>query len=149
MHGATHDRDAWQQVARGLTAAGCAVLVPDLPAHGLSSGPALRSVEVLADWVPALLDVAGVREAILVGHSMGSLVTLECAARYPQRVSGLVLLGTSAPMLMLDTLIARAEANPDSAIRMMNEKPQAVVKMILKFLAVSTVSSPRRNVLDQ
>ncbi len=80
---------------------------------------------------------------------MGSLVTLECAARYPQRVSGLVLLGTSAPMLMLDTLIARAEANPDSAIRMMNEKPQAVVKMILKFLAVSTVSSPRRNVLDQ
>lgn len=52
-------------------------------------------------------------------------------------------------MLMLDTLIARAEANPDSAIRMMNEKPQAVVKMILEFLAVSTVSSPRRNVLDQ
>lgn len=48
--------------------------------HGASSGPALRSVEVLADWVPALLDVAGVREAILVGRSMGSLVTLECAA---------------------------------------------------------------------
>jgi pimeloyl-ACP methyl ester carboxylesterase len=121
VHGAANDRDAWQLVARGLTGAGCAVLVPDLPGHGLSSGPALRSIEALADWVPALLDAAGVREAILVGHSMGSLVTLECAARHPQRVSGLALLGTSAPMPVADALIAHAETNPDCAIRMMNE----------------------------
>jgi pimeloyl-ACP methyl ester carboxylesterase len=65
---------------RGLTAAGCAVLVPELPGHGLSSGPALPSIEALADWVPAPLDAAGVGQAILVGHSMGSLVALKCAA---------------------------------------------------------------------
>jgi pimeloyl-ACP methyl ester carboxylesterase len=62
------------------------VLVPDLPGHGLSSGPPLRSIEALADWLPCLLDAAGVEQAILVGHSMGSLIALECAARHPQRV---------------------------------------------------------------
>lgn len=121
LHGAANDRDAWQQVASGLTAAGCAVLVPDLPGHGLSSGPALPSIEALADWVPTLLDAAGVGQAILVGHSMGSLVALECAAGHPQRARGLALLGTSTPMPVADALIAGAKANPDNTIRMMNE----------------------------
>jgi pimeloyl-ACP methyl ester carboxylesterase len=88
VHGAANDRDCWRRVAGGLSAAGCALLVPDLPGHGLSAGPALRSVEELADWLPALLDAADVEQAMLVGHSMGSLVTLECAARHPQRVAG-------------------------------------------------------------
>jgi len=96
VHGAANDRDCWRRVAGGLSAAGCALLVPDLPGHGLSAGPALRSVEELADWLPALLDAVGVERAVLVGHSMGSLVTLECAARHPQHVSQLALLGAAA-----------------------------------------------------
>ncbi|HRD91355.1 MAG TPA: alpha/beta fold hydrolase, partial [Accumulibacter sp.] len=39
IHGAANDGDAWQQVAAGLAAAGCCVLAPDLPGHGLSGGP--------------------------------------------------------------------------------------------------------------
>lgn len=46
IHGAANDRDAWLQVAGALATAGCAVLVPDLPGHGLSSGPPLRSIEL-------------------------------------------------------------------------------------------------------
>ena len=121
VHGAANDRDCWRRVAGGLSAAGCALLVPDLPGHGLSAGPALRSVEELADWLPALLDAVGVERAVLVGHSMGSLVTLECAARHPQRVSQLALLGTSAPMPVADALLSRATTHPDSVVRMMTE----------------------------
>lgn len=121
IHGAANDRDAWLQVAGGLAAAGCAVLVPDLPGHGLSSGPPLRSIEALADWLPQLLDAAAVEQAILVGHSMGSLIALECAARHPQRVHRLALLGTSAPMPVAEALLGRAAAHPDSALRMINE----------------------------
>lgn len=121
IHGAAHDCDAWRQVAGGLAAAGCALLIPDLPGHGLSAGPPLRSIEALADWLPALLDAAGIAQAVLVGHSMGSLVTLECAARHPQRVSRLALLGCSVPMPVADALLSRAETHPDSVRRLITE----------------------------
>ena len=45
----------------------------------------------------ALLDAAGVQQAALVGHSMGSLIALEAAARAPERVTRLVLLGHRLP----------------------------------------------------
>ena len=121
IHGAANDRDCWRTVASGLTAAGRALLVPDLPGHGLSAGPALRSIEELADWLPALLDAAGIEEAVLVGHSMGSLITLACAARHPQRVSRLALLGTSAPMPVAEPLLKRAATHPDNVMRLMTE----------------------------
>ena len=121
IHGAANDGDAWLRVAAGLAAAGCCVLAPDLPGHGLSGGPPLASIEALADWLPALLDAAGIDRALLVGHSMGSLVALEGAARHPRRCSGLALLGTSAPMPVADALLGRAASAPDSAYRMMNE----------------------------
>ena len=81
----------------------------------------MQRIESLADWLPALLDAAGVERAILVGHSMGSLVALECAARHPQRVSRLALLGSSAPMPVADSLLSRAATHPDSVQRMITE----------------------------
>ncbi|WP_300455980.1 alpha/beta hydrolase [Accumulibacter sp.] len=121
VHGAANDGDAWLTVAGSLRATGAAALVPDLPGHGLSGGPALRSIEAIADWLPSLLDALGVEQALLVGHSMGSLVTLECAARHPQRVGGLALLGSSVPMPVADTLLGRASNDPDSVLRLMTE----------------------------
>ncbi len=119
VHGAANDRDAWLGVANVLSAAGHRVLVPDLPGHGLSGGAPLRSIEALADWLAALLDAAGIVQAALVGHSMGSLVTLECAARHPARVTRLALLGTSAPMPVAEALLAQAASAPDQVRRTM------------------------------
>lgn len=118
IHGAANDCDAWQQVGRGLASAGYPVMAPDLPGHGLSRGAPLSSIEALADWIIALLDAAKIEKAFLVGHSMGSLIALEAAARHPQRVGRLALLGCSAPMPVSDVLLGMAQKNPDSACRM-------------------------------
>jgi len=120
VHGAANDHDAWLGVADLLAAAGQHVLVPDLPGHGLSAGAPLRSIEALADWLAELLDAASVTQAVLVGHSMGSLVALECAARHRQRVSRLALLGTSVPMPVADALLGQATSAPDQVCRMMS-----------------------------
>src|SRR5271156_3241643 len=118
LHGAGFDHSVWVLLARAFAYHGFCVLAPDLPGHGRSSGPALSSIAALADWTAALIDSAGVRAARLVGHSMGSLVALETAARHPEKVSALALIATAAPMRVSDDLLNAAKANDRAAIDM-------------------------------
>ena len=120
VHGALNDHSVWTLLARWYAHHGYAVLAVDQPAHGRSEGPPLASVEAIADWLVALLDAAGVARAHLVGHSMGSLVALEAAARAPERVDGLVMVGTAYPMKVSDALLGTARDDPARAIAMVN-----------------------------
>ena len=120
IHGAQNDHSVWGLQSRWFAHHGYGVLAVDLPGHGRSGGPALASVEAMADWLLALLDAAGVRRALLAGHSMGSLVALEAASRAPGRVRGLAMLGTTWPMKVSDSLLATSRDDEDAAIDMVN-----------------------------
>src|SRR6201985_2109516 len=89
LHGAGFDHTTWALHSRWFAHHGYGVLAPDLPGHGRSMGAALSTIADMADWTTALLDAAGAAKARLVGHSMGSLIALETAARHPARVSAL------------------------------------------------------------
>jgi pimeloyl-ACP methyl ester carboxylesterase len=120
VHGAGFDHSAWALHSRYFAHHGCSVLVPDLPGHGRSPGPALATIVALADWVAGLLDAAGVAKAHLVGHSMGSLISLELAARHPAKVSALGLIGTAAAMTVGPDLLKAAETNDVDAINVVS-----------------------------
>ena len=120
VHGALHDHSSWTLAARWFAHHGHAVLAPDLPGHGRSAGAPLASVEALADWLLALLDAAGVDDASLVGHSMGSLIALEAAGRAPDRVRHLVMVGTAYPMKVSAALLDAARNDPHAAIDSVN-----------------------------
>ena len=120
LHGAQNDHSVWALQSRWFGHHGFGVLAVDLPGHGRSSGPALASVEAMADWLLAVLDAADVAGAMLVGHSMGSLIALETCARAPQRVQALALLGTTYPMKVADALLATARDDEATAIDMVN-----------------------------
>ncbi|MCE9642639.1 MAG: alpha/beta hydrolase [Betaproteobacteria bacterium] len=120
IHGGEQDHSAWALQSRYFAYHGRNVLVPDLPGHGRSAGPALGSVAELADWIANLLDAAGVAQASVAGHSMGSLVALEFAARHPSRVTRLALLGSAAPMAVAAPLLEAARANDHAALEMIN-----------------------------
>ena len=120
VHGALNDHSVWTLLARWYAHHGYAVLALDQPGHGRSDGPPLASVEALADWLVALLDAAGVPSAHLVGHSMGSLIALEVAARAPERAAGLVMVGTAVPMKVSPALLTAAREEPARAIAMVN-----------------------------
>jgi pimeloyl-ACP methyl ester carboxylesterase len=109
VHGAGHDRTVWALQTRYFAHHGYAVLAVDLPGHGRSEGPAPDSIAGFAGWLDRFLDAAGFPSAHLVGHSMGSLVTLELAATHPDRAVTLTLLGTSAGMVVHPDLLAAAE----------------------------------------
>ena len=76
VHGAANDHSVWALSSRYFAHHGCNVLAVDLPGHGRSGGAALATVEAIADWIPRVLDAAGIGRAALVGHSLGSLVVL-------------------------------------------------------------------------
>ncbi|MBI2277094.1 MAG: alpha/beta hydrolase [Dechloromonas sp.] len=120
LHGAQQDHSCWVLQSRWFAHHGFSVLVPDLPGHGRSAGEALPSVEVLADWVVALLDACGVERATLIGHSMGSLIALEVTARFAQRVARTVLIGSSLPMPVSPALLDATRDDEPKAAEMIN-----------------------------
>ncbi len=120
IHGALHDHSAWTLLARWAAHHGRAVLAVDLPGHGRSEGPPLADLAATADWILAFLDAVDVRQAALVGHSMGSLIALETAARAPQRIERLVMIGTAYPMKVSQALLDTARDNPLAAIDLVN-----------------------------
>lgn len=118
VHGAGHDHSVWALQSRYFAYHGRNVLAVDLPGHGRSAGEPLTSVEALADWIAALVVAAGAREAALVGHSLGALVALECAARSGDLVRRVALLGPAVPMPVSEALLDAARRNDHAAIDM-------------------------------
>src|SRR6201996_3055529 len=120
LHGAGFDHTTWALHSRWFSHHGYNVVAPDLPGHGRSAGAPLPAIADMADWTAALLDAAGATKARLVGHSMGSLIALETAARHPARVSALSLIATAATMAVGPDLLKAAEANDHAAVDMVS-----------------------------
>ena len=86
LHGAGFDHiDLGVAQPRGsrITATACWRRI--CPATAARPARRLPTIADMADWTAALLDAAGARKARLVGHSMGSLIALETAARHPDK----------------------------------------------------------------
>ena len=120
IHGVLNDHSVWILQSRWFANHGWNVLAIDLPGHCRSAGAPPASVEDAARFVVALLDAAGVEKAALVGHSFGSLIALETAARAPERVSHIALVGTAYPMAVSPTLLESSLNTPMRAIDMVN-----------------------------
>jgi pimeloyl-ACP methyl ester carboxylesterase len=120
LHGAGFDHSTWALHSRWFAHHGFGALAPDLRGHGRSSGAPLPGIAEMADWTAALLDATGAAQAKLVGHSMGSLIALETAARHPAKVTALSLIGTAATMTVGPDLLKAAEANDHSAVDMVS-----------------------------
>ena len=120
IHGVLSDHSVWILQTRFFAHHGWNVLAIDLPGHCKSAGAPPASVEAAADVVLALLDAAGLQQAALIGHSFGALIALEAAARAPQRVSHLALLGVAYPLRVSAALLETSVSAPEKAIAMVN-----------------------------
>ncbi|MDI1428939.1 alpha/beta fold hydrolase [Polyangium sorediatum] len=90
--------DNWTPISRALAGRGFRAIQFDNRDVGRSSrvsGGSYEIADMAADAV-GLLDHLGIPEARLVGISMGGMIAQEIAVRYPERLSRLVLLATSA-----------------------------------------------------
>lgn len=109
IHGAGMDATVWQLQSRYLAHRHVRVFAIDLPGHGHSEGPTLETISDMADWVIAFMDAADIDAASVAGHSMGSLISIEVAAKAGVRITSVGLLGSAAAMPVHPDLIKAAE----------------------------------------
>ena len=119
MHGSGLSHIVWSLHEQFYASQGYNVLSVDLPGHGNSEGPSLKSIEEISDWVKNLMKVVNVNKIIIVGHSQGSLVGIDFGSRYPDLIDKLVLVAGSYRMPVNQDLIDLAEAGDEKAILLM------------------------------
>lgn len=96
LHGFLGSHKIWQDYLKPLSKK-FRVIAIDLPGHGETPSIGYyHSMEMLAQSVKAVLDQAGVRRYVLVGHSMGGYAALAFAELYPENVRGLCLCHSSS-----------------------------------------------------
>jgi len=120
IHGVLCDHSVWALQSRYLAHHGWNVLAIDLPGHCKSAGAPPASVQDAAAFIAALLDALQVQRAALVGHSFGSLIALEAAAKLGERITHLVLVGTAYPMKVSPALLDASLNHPEKALHMTN-----------------------------
>lgn len=95
LHGVGGNKESFAAHLPVFAAQGWRAISWDNPGYGDSALPAVFDWPHLADALRDLLDALKIDRAVVVGHSMGGMVAQEFAARHPERLSALVLFGTS------------------------------------------------------
>ncbi len=114
IHGAGGSRLDWPADLRRL--ADAAVYTLDLPGHGRSGGKGRDAIADYAADVVAFLDEIGIQQAVVAGHSMGGAVALTMALNSPERVTGLVLIGTGARLRVAPAILERIPIDFEAAV---------------------------------
>ena len=119
MHGSGLTHIVWSLHEQFYASQGYNILSVDLPGHGNSDGPSLKSIEEISDWVKSLMNVLNIKKIIIIGHSQGCLVGIDFASRYPNLINSLVLVAGCYKMPVNQDLINYAEAGDEKAILLM------------------------------
>ena len=119
MHGSGLTHIVWSLHEQFYSSQGFNVLSVDIPGHGNSEGPALKSIEEISDWIKALITKADIKKIIIIGHSQGGLVGIDFASRYPELTDKIVLVAASYKMPVNQDLIDLAEAGDEKSILLM------------------------------
>jgi len=97
IHGWTANRHRWDHQVAHFSEQRRVVRL-DLRGHGESSGAGVRTIAELARDVIALLDHLKVERFVLVGHSMGGMISQTIALAHPERVERMVLVNSIGRM---------------------------------------------------
>ena len=119
IHGSGLTHIVWSLHEQFYATQGFNVLSADIPGHGNSEGPSLKSIEKISDWIKSLMIKLNIQKIIIIGHSQGGLVGIDFASRYPELIEKLVLVAHSYKMPVNQNLIDLAEAGDEKAVLLM------------------------------
>lgn len=105
LHGWLDNAAAFAQLGPRLAAQGAEVLALDLPGHGLSDHKPAGEIYHMLDnllWIDQVLDVLAEDYPILMGHSLGGVLSLLYASAASERLRHLVILDALGPFTSKD-----------------------------------------------
>lgn len=114
LHGAGGSHLVWPAELRRLGLG--RVYTLDLPGHGRSAPPALRTVGDLATIVTDFIEAIGIRHLVVAGHSMGGAIAQMIGLRRPHYLAGLVLIGTGARLRVTDRILGQITTDFEGTI---------------------------------
>lgn len=109
VHGMSEHGGRYEELARFFAENGFVTAVMDLPSHGKSTREGLPKgyFGQQEDWLPMLEDIRTLSRVlrseypalgwVLLGHSMGSILTQDFMARFGDEFEGYILSGTTGP----------------------------------------------------
>lgn len=114
IHGAGGSHLHWPAELRRL--ADATVYALDLSGHGRSDGSGCNTIADYVDVLIGFLDATRTDSAVLVGHSMGGAIAQMTALTHPERVTGLVLVGTGARLRVTPAILDGILSDSENAI---------------------------------
>jgi len=128
LHGFLERLEMWEDFSGNL---GSYRVIPiDLLGHGETESIGyVHSMEMMAEYVKAVISELGLKKYILVGHSMGGYVALALAEKFPENIKGLCLFhSTSRP----DS--EEKKVNRDRAIDIVKSNHESFIKNAIPML---------------
>jgi pimeloyl-ACP methyl ester carboxylesterase len=132
VHGAGGTHLDWPAEIRRMPEANAVVV--DLPGHGRSPGTGHTSIGAYTTDMIALLDTLKIPRAVIAGHSMGGAIAQTMAVSYPDRVLGLILIGTGAKL----------GVHPDLLNGILTEMARSVSMIVGSYYSQSASDQMRR-----
>jgi pimeloyl-ACP methyl ester carboxylesterase len=144
IHGAGGSHLHWPAALRRMP--GATVYAVDLPGHGRSEGPGREHIEDYVADIVRFMDAVGVSRGVLVGHSMGGAIAQMTALMAPERVAGLVLVGTGARLRVAPALLDGILQDARGALALITEwawGPEADPAMVARGRQMMARVNPR------
>lgn len=147
IHGWTCNADFWKDSINAFP--GYRVIALDLPGHGQSDKPKVNySMEYFARSVDAVMKQAGVKRAVLAGHSMGTPIAREFYRLHPEQTRGIVVvdgaLKSFFPKAVADQFIGQMKADyKGSAVQFVDGMAMVVKdEGLRKYIRENMLASP-------
>mgnify|MGYP001456458661 CR=1 FL=1 len=119
LHGSGLSHIVWSLSEQFFSNKNFNVLSIDLPGHGNSEGPCLKTIEEIAEWLETFFSTLKLEKINLIGHSQGCLDILEYASKYSERLNKIIFVGGSYKMPVHPDLINLAESGDSDAVKLM------------------------------
>jgi pimeloyl-ACP methyl ester carboxylesterase len=115
IHGAGGNHRIWENQTRYFSNA----IAIDLPGH--DSGDGRRTVDEYVEYVKKFCDEKGLKNIVMIGHSMGGAITLKFALTYPEYLKAIVLVDTGAKLKVAPIIFEEIKRNYDNVMELMKK----------------------------
>jgi pimeloyl-ACP methyl ester carboxylesterase len=140
LHGASlgSSCDVWADILAPLAAFGLRVMAFDQPGFGESDNPEDASVGFRTRFVPLFMDAFGIDTAAIVGHSQSGRIAVNLAAKAPQRVSRIIVVGTASLLPPLGDKADAGDGEEENAVEPTVEETRHLVEGQLFHASAAT-----------